>query len=335
MGASVLGLTMSSNPVSLRTRPLVCADMQTVVQWMASEWSLPKRATQTYATLFASLIDEGRIFGGCIETLAEPEGIWTIAGIGMSAFVSEAAIKGYLEMPVPFPSLVLLEQARSGARDVLLDETAVARANAGAGLDMLSIYYGQTSKDPTDPEWRRTLQASVKLSRELHSGYHLRRVLQDEWSSLDDLFLAGGFRVYRHFGAGTPCPAGLPPLARARSLVGLTATEAASQQPGTVGALMFEFRVPLLQLSTAERRLLVHAVSGLTDEEIARVLDLSPNTLKATWRRIYTSFDGGAPFALRRQDETSRVPRRGREKRRQVITYVREHPEELRPWGRH
>ena len=289
---------------------------------------------RAFTALFASLMAEERIRGNCMEQLEHGKSQWTMAALGLSAFVPEAEIDAYLANPMPYPSLLLLQKARDGDRGVFLDESEIARANAGPGLNPMTLYYGQITKDPNDPRWRPLLAASHKMHREHHGGYRMRRLLQDEWTHNEDVFVYGGYRVLQRFPAGTPCPMGLPPLAASRTLVGLTAAEAAAQLPGTTASFLFEFREPRLALTAAERRLLTHAASGMTDLEIATTLALSPNTLKATWRQIYSRIEERAPFVLRPDDADGAADRRGVEKRRRVVGYIADHPQELRPYAK-
>jgi DNA-binding CsgD family transcriptional regulator len=318
---------------AIRTRPLRPSDSTIAASWMVAEWSFPRETVGAFAALFASLMAEERIRGVCVEQLEHGQSEWTMAALGLSAFVPEAEIDAYLASPMPYPSLLLLQKARDGDRGVFLDDGAIARANAGPGLNQMTLYYGQITKDPSDPRWRPLLAASHKMHREHHGGYRMRRLLQDEWTRNEDVFVYAGYRALRRFPVGTRCPMGLAPLSAPRSLVGLTAAEAAAQLPGTTASLLFEFREPRLALTASERRLLAHAASGMTDSEITRALALSPNTLKATWRQIYGRIEDRAPFVLRHEGATGPTNRRGIEKRRHVVNYIADNPQELRPYA--
>ena len=324
---------MNELAVPVRTRPLRPTDARLAAAWMKAEWPIPLRLARGLDQWLAGLIGEDRIRGGCIEELAPRSGEWSLAAIGLSAFVPDGFVDAFLSAPSPFPALQVLGRVREGERDLLHGPAAIARGNAGRGLNQLTIYYGQSTKDPADPAWRRILPASHKLHREVHGGYRMHRLLQDEWTLNEPVFVYAGYKELARLEAGTPGPFDTGPLAAPRSLVSLCADDVAGGLPGTTASFLFEYRPPLLRLTTAERRLLVHAAAGLTDEEIAAALALSTNTLKSTWRQIYARFDRSAPFVLRKESASETARHRGPEKRRRVVAYVDEHPQELRPYA--
>lgn len=323
---------MKEIALPIRTRPLQPSDAGLAATWMKAEWPVPPRLAKGLNQWLAAMIAEDRIRGGCIEELMSRSGDWTTAAIGLSTFVPDGFVDAYLAAPSPFPALKVLERARRGERDLLLSSAEIGRGNAGGGLNQLTVYYGQSTKDPADPAWRRILPASHKLHREVHGGYRMRRLLQDEWTKNEPVFVYAGYKVLARFEAGTPGPVDTGPLAAPRSLVSLTADDVAGELPGTTASFLFEYQPPVLRLTTAERRLLVHATAGMTDEEIAAALQLSTNTLKSTWRQIYARFERFAPFVFRREGGGETPRQRGPEKRRRVLAYVDEHPQELRPY---
>lgn len=328
-----MGIPRENRALAFRTRPLTPADASLAAQWMIAEWGLDRKSERAYASLFEALIGEERIRGGCIEAMRSKGGGWTLEAIGLSGFVTEDFIGEYLTAPTPYPSMALLDRVRAGDRSVLLDEAGVGAANAGGGLNQMTVYYGQLVKDPRDPRCREMLPATHKLHREVHGGYRMRRFLQDEWSANEEVFVYAGYRVITRFPEGTPCPAGLPPLRSPRTLIGLTEAEAAKELPGSTVSFLFEHTPPRLALSRAQRRLLRHAAAGFTDKDIAEALGLSPNTLKATWRDIYAQFDERLAFVLS-CESAGKASQRGPEKRRRAIAYLQDHPEEMRPWFR-
>ena len=80
-----------------------------------------------------------------------------------------------------------------------------------------------------------------------------------------------------------------------------------------------------------EQQLLQRALLGETDSEIAALLRLAPDTVKTRWRTIFERVAGCAPDLLPSADAGQAAPRRGVEKRRLLLRYLRDHPEELRP----
>ena len=114
-------------------------------------------------------------------------------------------------------------------------------------------------------------------------------------------------------------------------LWGMTREEARRTMPGTTARHLFEWQPPRFHLSVAQRRLLSQALFHEDDEQLARELGASPHGLKKLWRGIYERIAEAAPDFFG-DAATSDDGKRGPEKRRQVLAYVRQRPEELRPW---
>ena len=101
-----------------------------------------------------------------------------------------------------------------------------------------------------------------------------------------------------------------------------------------VGSL-FDYHPPILGLNRSEQRLLSCALAGATDEHLAEMLGTSLPAVKKAWVSIYHRVEDHLPELIP-DPLASDLPAngRGREKRRQLLAYLREHPEELRPVSR-
>jgi hypothetical protein len=110
-----------------------------------------------------------------------------------------------------------------------------------------------------------------------------------------------------------------------------------------VGSI-FDYDAPVLGLSRSEQRLLHNALSGATDEELAGLLGASFPVVKKMWVSIYRRVEDclpaliptpSGPGALTSGHGPDAPPGcRGKEKRRSLLAYLRQHPEELRPFSR-
>ena len=98
-----------------------------------------------------------------------------------------------------------------------------------------------------------------------------------------------------------------------------------------VGAL-FDYHPPMLGLAQSEQRLLTCALPGPTDEQLAAMLGTSLPAVKKMWVSIYRRVEECLPELIP-DSLSSDIPAsgRGKEKRRHLLAYLREHPEELRP----
>jgi DNA-binding NarL/FixJ family response regulator len=71
-------------------------------------------------------------------------------------------------------------------------------------------------------------------------------------------------------------------------------------------------------------------LEGLTDTEIASETSTSANAVRLSWRSIYDRIEQGTGLVLPSSD---RLMARGPEKRRHALAFVRDHPEEIRPFS--
>jgi len=98
---------------------------------------------------------------------------------------------------------------------------------------------------------------------------------------------------------------------------------------------LFDYRPPILGFSRSEQRLLSGAFSGATDEHLAEMQGTSLSTIKKMWISIYRRVEDSLPDLISDSLRTDLSANgRGTEKRRRLLAYLREHPEELRPVSR-
>ena len=108
-------------------------------------------------------------------------------------------------------------------------------------------------------------------------------------------------------------------------LLGVTREEA-HQHEGTLVNLIFAYTLARFFFTPIEQELLAQAQNGLSDEEIALRLAISHDAVKKRWATLYSRVAEQTPALLPQTDG----PTRGMEKRRTLLHYLVEHPEELR-----
>ena len=104
-------------------------------------------------------------------------GLGPIVAFGISGFLSDARAQAFLETPIPNFSIDILtcclgDETRSG----LLGVDAVARANAGGGLNLTPICWLQRHRDRTSLKGAELMALNMELFLKQHRGYNLKRI---------------------------------------------------------------------------------------------------------------------------------------------------------------
>jgi DNA-binding CsgD family transcriptional regulator len=117
-----------------------------------------------------------------------------------------------------------------------------------------------------------------------------------------------------------------------RSLAVVTREEAL-RTPGNLVWMLFQYGEPALGFQPSEHQLLNAALAGLTDEALANKLGIRQPAVKKRWRSIFARVSARPDLFPESRDGLDDGSR-GRQTRHYILAYVREHPEELRPFER-
>jgi DNA-binding CsgD family transcriptional regulator len=216
----------------------------------------------------------------------------------------------------------------------VLNREQIARANARDGLNVLLCFEGY-ARDIFSRE--RFLVVRGKQNESLNfalKGYRVKEFLADQIrENILQWMLGAGNRLRRDYSnwfrkhgvlkrEASECP----------RLVGLTREEALAN-PGSSVAGLFIYTPPRFQFNRSQRLLLQHALMGETSEQLASSLSLSVWTVKKLWRAIYDRVaDVDRELLPASIAYGAHVSSRGRERRRRLLNYLRQHLEELRPY---
>ena len=90
---------------------------------------------------------------------------------------------------------------------------------------------------------------------------------------------------------------------------------------------------PVLYLSASEQRMLMRCMSNDTgtNSALARQLNVSLPTVKKMWLSIYDRVAAHKPEWMAEASRSAAGSKRGKEKKRRLLAYLPDHPEELRP----
>lgn len=292
-----------------RHRPIRSADLGAVQSLLVQDRDL--FSTETWNALpkqLESLLAKGRIHGGVVEDLA---GVLCFCGI--TAFARTGAVArlahagGFRES--------LLREERMG-RPVLLTSRGLAAANAAGDLALVHLFGCADSMDLANPRTAELHRLAFEAFLSHHAGYRLAELWQEAANPTAVLFLQSmGVPELRRY----PLPSGAE-----GHLFCFTRVDAATR-PGNPLAPLMQFPSPRLGFTRTQQRLLTLAIHEVPDRLAADQLAVTDAAVKKRWRTIY--------------DRVEQVDHRlapatcsGPERRRMLLLYLRQHPEELRPW---
>jgi hypothetical protein len=257
-----------------------------------------------------------------------------IRGFGISVFVSDDFVRELKAPPLFWFGPELAKRILRGDSPVLSDRQ-IREANSREGLNLV-VWEGLPR--PGFDKRADIYHLMVTSFIELHRGFLWKELITTQLDSADRLrwsLDAGGLlwnpsdRKYARCSEGKH-----QEVVRRPHIVGLTRDLESGRAGSWVGTL-FDYHPPQLGFSPGEQRLLLSALSGRTDEELSAELGTSASTVKNTWRSIYNRAISLLPVLfLDHSREDARSSERGKEKKRYLLAYLRDHPEELRPVSR-
>jgi DNA-binding CsgD family transcriptional regulator len=251
-----------------------------------------------------------------------------IVHFGFSVFISDERTQEYRRCTTPLLARRLVAEFAAGGYPFLRGPE-IARANAHPGLNLLVTHYGRRCGDP------RVDIANYESSRRALRGWNLRSFTVECFTEPQRDVRAWGKSLGYDVLEYSPdrLRAADIPLDRAPFLL----TAARSELPGNTGygsnLLFLSFSPPRLGLNARQQQLLSLALDGGTDLTIARAAGISEAAVKKHFRMIYDKVSGAGivdSLAVKRT-----LDKRGAEARRHLLNYLRDHPEELRPYSLH
>ncbi len=248
-----------------------------------------------------------------------------LVAFGSSVFVGDT-FAAEARHCLPPPILAQLARQPSGGSSPLLSAEAVRAANGGAGLCVLVPVIGWDAQALSAEELRWVKARLIEAFFYRHAGYRVKELLQEVYSQEEmERGRVIGISLRTDYERFLPAE-GVPP-ARRPYLVGVTKEEC---HDGSMVSPLFLYAPPRFGFRPGEQDMLCLALLGSSDAEVALALHVSPGTVHKRWQTIYErvlqhSHDW-FPVAAADAPHT-----RGTEKRSRLLSYLRHHPEELRP----
>lgn len=291
-------------------------------QALVPEWlGLSTAVRQALPNLWTRLLGQSGFNADVVEDLRRPAG-QRMVGLGMAIALNDEWRERMAHEPPPFAPALIYEALLDG-RFAPPTDKELGRMNGRGEVSFLVLHYDQTHKDLTNPDTLEMLGVAMGLFRQAHAGYRLQHLYQEGLGEQGAYLESMGFRARTQ----RRCE-GQP------ELYGLSRDEASRLLPGSPVRDAFQFTPPRFGFSGAERRMLRLAVTQLTDDQISDELGISSHGIKKLWRSVHQRAVDALPDLF---DDvgTSSAPEpgaRGPERRRTLLHYLRQHPEELRPY---
>ena len=235
---------------------------------------------------------------------------YRLLGLGASVLVTSAFADAELLNPTPDINSRIMASIYAD-QSALATRNQVARANAGHGVDVV-VLTGCWRDEILDPVQRQAVQTLFAESfTECHRGYRIGRILNETISEPEKEFVqnSGVFSPVVEFSG----------LGR---VLHLMTRDSATTMPAS-SATSFHHREPSLHLRASDQQLLLAAIGGATDSELASELRVTLSAVKARWRSITSRVEDAMPGLVRHAEDREG---RGSQKRHRVLAYVRNHP---------
>lgn len=252
-----------------------------------------------------------------------------IVGCGIAVFVKQSFAEREVTNPQPGLNLRVVESIDSG-RSVLASHRELCDDNTRAELQQV-VLYTDWRRQHLEPAEVAEVRGLLALSyQQLYAGYRMSRMLAELVDNMD-LEAANDFpgvhviSRFQQFFAANPNTAWNTDRALA-----MTTGETLQRDPGSIaGGLFLLHRKPRFRFNPGEQELLEAALKGLDDLEASKELYRSFSAIKRRWITIFEKVDAALPGLC----PPGEGPSRGPQKRYRVLAYMREHPEELRPFN--
>jgi hypothetical protein len=262
-------------------------------------------------------------------------------GVGVTVFITDDFLTELKTPPFFWIGPELTKRIVCGDSPLLLDKQ-VEQANAKGGLNLMvwaGVLQNEYLQSVEAPSAMLSAMLSTMLSAMLsafvveHQGFLLRELIGHAMSleALDAMIRSGGLFVSPVDGRYLESlDRPLHEVFAEPHLFGMT-RELAVARVGTWIGSLFVYQPPQFGFRRSEQRLLLAALQGGTDEDLAKTLALSLSAVKKAWRTIYVRVTAKSPGLIPDQVPEELTSERGKEKKQRLLAYLREHPEELRP----
>jgi hypothetical protein len=251
-----------------------------------------------------------------------------IVGFGLASFVKKNFADDEVGNPRPGLNARIIESIVNG-HSVIATLAEIRDANTHGDLQQVILDTSWKNGSLTAAQVDEVRVLLGRAYQELFAGYRFSRILTEMVDELDLWHVRGlrSFRVvdrFEDFRRRNPDTKWNPD----RSLLEVT-LDTMRADPHSVAAGLFQHHVPpRFAFTGGEKALLELALDGADDLSIAKSLFVTVPAIKRRWTNIFERVASIRPDLCPLDGDGTR----GIQKRQRILTYVRSHPEELRPF---
>jgi len=248
----------------------------------------------------------------------------------VSAFIEPSFARQFNDQPFPYVSAHVWDCIARGDSPIL-NRKEVAKANAQASLHLGVLHWCLRDRNPQSPETLAVLGLVPAAWQAVHGGYHVESIaFYEVYGKVHSAVMRNigyqqlSFTQNQHKLAGVDAD-NLPicfSVHRDQIRLGAAAL---------MGVSMFQASQPRFGLSLSQQRLIVLALEGAADRQLATELCIAYDSVRKAWEAIYRRIEAVDSSVL--PSSGADGTHRGVEKRRCVLEYLRQHLEELRPFN--
>ncbi|MDQ8205662.1 hypothetical protein [Pelagicoccus sp. SDUM812003] len=313
-------------PLQLSHRHARYEDIEPCFHALGEPFVFYERIRSQVPDLLKDWLRSGQLVAHVIEEISQlrnPQ----IVGFSVVAFVAEAFAERLRQADTPFARAELARRELAGERLVLRPEE-IRRLNQGPGLTAFYFNQALTHRSLNEEQLHQVHARWGDTFTDLR-GFRMREVfceVHDErtcqWGLSCGQTLKGVWRDLRLEAGSSPMDV---------FQVGTSNAEIANAK-GTTASYLFNEIPTRFRFTQRQQELLKLALAGSTDQEMAGQLSLSLPAIKKRWIAVYEHVSEREPGWLEEQDSClAGNEARGAEKRRKLLHYLRQHPEELHP----
>jgi hypothetical protein len=254
-------------------------------------------------------------------------------GAAASVFVSDDFLRE-LKTPPFFWIGPELANRLAHSNSPLLSDNEVSARNTNGGLNLVLWHLSIDPEETKRPEVRTQVSG---VFFEMHRGFLLKELIGLQATFPEEAYwiLDGGALSLSIRNGSYVDEMDKPPneLLMVPHVFGLT-RELALKRMSWISSI-FLHQSPQIGFSPSEQRLLLAALQGATDEELSDELSVSISAVKKAWCSVYDRAAEHLPECILNHDDSEdrRNGDRGKQKKQRLLAYLREHPEELRPYS--